>query len=93
MSRVTFVFNGGKEYPLKSKLAEHLQRAGKGEIKVATYMTRSMVADTVVAQVNLTPAAKALAEDKGIDVNSIKGNGKDGAITLSDVKKAAERTD
>lgn len=91
MSRVTFVFKNGKEYPLKSKLAEHLQLAGKGEIKVASYMTRVMVADT--QPVHLTPAAKALAEDKGLDVNAIKGNGKDGAITLSDVKKAAERAE
>lgn len=88
MNKVDFVFKSGKEYSLKLKLADHLQRAGKGEIKGAAYMTRAMVAD-----VHLTPAAKALADDNGIDVKSIKGNGKNGAITLNDVKKAAERAD
>ncbi|WP_321390480.1 2-oxo acid dehydrogenase subunit E2 [Emcibacter sp.] len=39
--------------------------------------------------VNISPAAKALAEERGVDVSDINGSGKDGRITYQDVLQAS----
>lgn len=39
------------------------------------------------AAVNVTKAARELAEAEGIDLNSVKGSGADGKITINDVRK------
>ncbi len=39
----------------------------------------------------LSPAARKLAEEKGIDAASIKGSGKDGRVTKEDVMRHAEK--
>ena len=38
-------------------------------------------------QVNITDAAKKLAEEAGIDISTVEGTGKDGAILKSDITK------
>ena len=37
----------------------------------------------------VSPAARKLAHDKGVDLNALQGTGPDGAIVLADVEKAA----
>ncbi|MCY3600259.1 MAG: E3 binding domain-containing protein [Gemmatimonadetes bacterium] len=40
------------------------------------------------AQVDITPVARKLAEEHGLDLDAIEGTGKDGRILKSDVDKA-----
>lgn len=42
------------------------------------------------AEVDATPAAEALAEEKGVDLSEVDGSGKDGTVTKADVEAAAE---
>ena len=42
------------------------------------------------SMLNLAPAARKLAEENGIDPNSVKGTGKDGRVTKEDVVAAIE---
>lgn len=42
------------------------------------------------SEVNITSAAAELAEELGVDVNTIEGSGAEGRITKGDVEAAAE---
>jgi small subunit ribosomal protein S16 len=42
------------------------------------------------AEINITDAAKKLAEEAGIDISTVEGTGKDGAILKSDITKLIE---
>lgn len=44
---------------------------------------------TTSDDVKINPAAKKMAQEKGLDVNKIKGSGKDGRILKEDVQNAA----
>jgi pyruvate dehydrogenase E2 component (dihydrolipoamide acetyltransferase) len=44
-------------------------------------------APSSVRQMRVSPAARRLAEDRGIDLLTVKGGGPDGAITLVDVER------
>lgn len=100
MNRVIFVGKDQKERPMKRKLAEHLVRAGKGIIRSNEYMTRDMVSAKTKALsvpepslLNATAGAVKLAEETGVDLAQVEGTGKEGAITVSDVKKAKAETE
>ncbi len=41
------------------------------------------------ARLRISPAAKRLSEDRGVDVARVSGTGPDGAITLEDIERAA----
>ena len=43
------------------------------------------------AAAKVAPAAKRLAEEKGVDPASVAGSGKDGRVTKQDVAKAADK--
>ena len=44
---------------------------------------------TIDESVNISPAAKALAEERGVDVSAINGSGRGGRITYQDVLQAS----
>lgn len=46
--------------------------------------------DAEEPEVDATPAAAELAEEKGVDLTEVEGTGKDGRVTKPDVEKAAE---
>src|SRR5262245_25817609 len=50
----------------------------------------SVPADTSRAGPQISPKARRLAKEKGVDITKIRGTGPDGTITSEDVMKAAE---
>ncbi len=86
--RVNVLFHNGKRSLLKSKLALHLQRAGKLVIEGDGYLTRHMEAGAPEPEVSASAAAKALAEEKGVDLSKVVGTGLHGNITKAGVEKA-----
>lgn len=44
---------------------------------------------TIPADVSISPAARALAVEKGVDISGIRGSGREGRITLQDVVQAS----
>lgn len=63
--------------------AEHVAEAREAGIEAAAESTER-------PEVEATPAAEALAEEKGVDLAEVEGTGKDGRVTKPDVEKAAE---
>jgi pyruvate dehydrogenase E2 component (dihydrolipoamide acetyltransferase) len=51
---------------------------------------RSQTAPTAARDVQISPKARRLAKEKGVDITKIVGTGPDGTITSEDVLKAAE---
>ena len=45
----------------------------------------------MAAEVDATPAAAAMAEDMGIGLEDVEGSGKDGRITVDDVRSLADK--
>jgi pyruvate dehydrogenase E2 component (dihydrolipoamide acetyltransferase) len=48
------------------------------------------VTDTSRSGIQISPKARRLAKEKGVDISKIRGSGPDGTITSDDVLKAAE---
>ena len=44
---------------------------------------------TIAADANISPAARAFAEDQGVEIGGIAGSGPNGRITLQDVQQAS----
>ena len=95
MDKVILVTRDGKKRAMKQKLAAHLQKAGKGFIEGQQYLTRDMEARCLPglgvsknAVWKATEAAEKLAAENDIDLSKVQGTGKDGVITVDDVKKA-----
>lgn len=97
--KVNVLFHNGKRSLLKSKLAQHLQKAGKLTIEGDGYMTRHMEAGVTVPVIavpeiieepviSASKAAQELAAENGIDLATIVGTGLHGNITKADVEKA-----
>lgn len=93
MSKVLFQFNNGHQRMVKIKMAEHLEKAGKGHIAGQGYTTRDMTAQRPAAATVLparaTPAAIKLAQESGVNLADVTGTGAGGNITVADVKNAA----
>ncbi|MEN8144075.1 MAG: 50S ribosomal protein L21 [Gemmatimonadota bacterium] len=70
----------------KPKAAPKPKAAAKPEAKAA-----EAAADTPV--IDVTPTARTLAEEQGIDLASVQGSGKGGRILKSDVEKAVKARD
>jgi len=51
----------------------------------------SPVVEPIQSEVKINPAAKKLAEEKGVDVSKISGSGKDGRILKEDVQNFSEK--
>ncbi len=102
--RLNVLFNNGKRAQMKSKLALHLQKAGRLSIEGDGYMTRHMEAGVIVPAivihevvapeiaeapaVSASKAAQDLAAENGIDLSAVVGTGLHGNITKADVEKA-----
>lgn len=84
-------FRQGKQYfpkdvPVKVKddVAAELAELEKAERHTFE------ITDAEAGDLKASPEAVALAEEKGIDLAELTGSGKDGAITVNDVRAAAE---
>src|SRR4030095_3126076 len=51
---------------------------------------RVAAAETSGASPQISPKARRLAKEKGVDINKLRGTGPDGTITSDDVMKAAD---
>jgi pyruvate/2-oxoglutarate dehydrogenase complex dihydrolipoamide acyltransferase (E2) component len=69
--------------------AETAKRAGTGS-EAAEANSGDSKTDADTEQIDVTDAAKELAETEGIDLSTVSGTGESGRITIGDVRKAAE---
>jgi pyruvate dehydrogenase E2 component (dihydrolipoamide acetyltransferase) len=73
--------------------ADALGSAGRDAPKPAAPEAKPVAAtpaaSSVPADANISPAARKLAEDRGIDVAGLAGSGKSGRISLQDVDQAS----
>ena len=53
---------------------------------------RAAVAPSQVGRLRISPAAKKLAAERGIDASTLQGTGPEGAITLDDIDRATTAT-
>ncbi|MFA7440629.1 MAG: 2-oxo acid dehydrogenase subunit E2 [Sphingomonadaceae bacterium] len=76
--------------PADTKVAS--QAGGKKEAPAAAPVAPAPAvaskAITIAADALISPAARAYAEEKGVDIAGISGSGPDGRITLQDVQQA-----
>jgi pyruvate/2-oxoglutarate dehydrogenase complex dihydrolipoamide acyltransferase (E2) component len=76
MDKVMFSFHRGKRMPLKRKMAEHLEYAGKGVIEEAPATIKIVASEAVRAE----------AESLGVSLETVEGSGKDGRILKRDLQ-------
>src|SRR5215475_12370863 len=62
------------------------QRAASTDDRAA----RSQTAPTEARDIQISPKARRLAKEKGVDITKVVGTGPDGTITSEDILKAAE---
>ena len=78
------ISGGGKSASSKSESSES-QPSEKTEAPKAEEKTQS-VATSNTERIAISPLAKKMAEDKGIDVHSLKGSGENGRIVKKDIE-------
>ena len=68
---------------------EKIEVAGSGSAPAAA-AAQAAAASAVKREVKASPAARRLAEEKGIDINLVTGSNADGRIVVADVEKYLE---
>ena len=83
---VSGIISGGGKKQEPSKKAEEPNAQSKAESspkESSTSNTQQLSSD---ARIAISPLAKKMAEDKGIDVHSLKGSGENGRIVRKDIE-------
>jgi pyruvate dehydrogenase E2 component (dihydrolipoamide acetyltransferase) len=83
----------GEKPPVESAPAAPAARATSASTSTAAPQRESRPASAPVepgGSVQISPKARRLAKEKGVDIAKIRGTGPDGTITSDDVLKAAE---
>ena len=83
---VSGIISGGGKKQEPSKKAEEPNAESKAESspkESSTSNTQQLSSD---ARIAISPLAKKMAEDKGIDVHSLKGSGENGRIVKKDIE-------
>src|SRR5262245_5088649 len=81
----------GEEPPVEAPAMAPAARTMNATPAQAPAVPRESVpADTSRAGPQISPKARRLAKEKGVDISKIRGTGPDGTITSEDVLKAAE---
>ena len=83
---VSGIISGGGKKQEPSKKAEEANAESKAESspkESSTSNTQQLSSD---ARIAISPLAKKMAEDKGIDVHSLKGSGENGRIVKKDIE-------
>ncbi|MDR0228315.1 MAG: pyruvate dehydrogenase complex dihydrolipoamide acetyltransferase [Flavobacteriaceae bacterium] len=78
------VKNGGSIETAATEAPATTVEAPKAE--VATPATSTVVASTSTGRVFVSPLAKKIAEEKGININEVKGSGENGRIIKRDIE-------
>ena len=69
-------------------MARFERGAAPAEVPVVTARAAALPTQAPAAAVRMSPAARKLAEENGIDVATLNGSGRDGRITKEDVARA-----
>ncbi len=90
---LTEIIKGEGDTVLSGELMAHFEAGASGVETRATAVTPVAASSTdspkQVAEPMLSPAARRLVEEQGLDPNQIVGTGKDGRITKEDVQACA----
>lgn len=90
---LTEIIKGEGDTVLSGELMAHFEASASGVETKATAVTPVAASSTdspkQVAEPMLSPAARRLVEEQGLDPNQIVGTGKDGRITKEDVQACA----
>lgn len=90
---LTEIIKGEGDTVLSGELMAHFEAGASGVETKATAVTPVVASSTdspkQVAEPMLSPAARRLVEEQGLDPNQIVGTGRDGRITKEDVQACA----
>ena len=90
---LTEIIKGEGDTVLSGELMAHFEAGASGVETKATAVTPEVASSTdgpkQVAEPMLSPSARRLVEEQGLDPNQIVGTGKDGRITKEDVQACA----
>ena len=84
----------GEEPPQEAPSAAPAARATSStttsSVSTPRESPKAAAAETTGASPQISPKARRLAKEKGVDISKLRGTGPDGTITSEDVSKAAE---
>src|SRR5215470_7002552 len=83
----------GEKPPASSATAVLASRAASGGTRQPGGTSAIPVAAKMAATQQISPKARRLAKELGVDVAQIRGSGPDGVITAEDVRKYADSND
>ena len=83
---VSAIVSGGGKKQETSKKAEQPGSESKSESSSKESSTSSIQQLSSDARIAISPLAKKMAEEKGIDINAMKGSGENGRIVRKDVE-------
>ena len=75
-----------------AQTAKHTERKPAPAVFAAAAPATTPAPVLVAARRRISPAARKLAQEHGLDLDTLAGTGPDGAVTLQDVQHAADTT-
>lgn len=89
---IAWILSPGEQPPAESSVAAPSARKVTGQAQPAAASAASVAVQTAAPAeggARISPKARRLAKERGVDINRIRGTGADGAITSEDVLAAA----
>lgn len=86
---IAWLVAAGEKPPAKSATAAPAARASSGPERAAA-VAAPVSAERSAATAQISPKARRLAKDLGVDISKVRGTGPDGTITSEDVQNFAD---
>jgi len=87
---IAWLVGPGEKPPAMSATAAPGARASRSPERTVVAPAASVVAQRVGAAPQISPKARRLAKELGVDIEQIRGTGPDGTITSEDVQRAVD---
>jgi len=89
---IAWLLQPGESVPVEQATAQSGRRSTAESAATASAMTGAPAPAPAIVDIRISPKARRLAQERGVDLSTIKGSGPGGEILASDIESAGANT-